>query len=207
MGTIASQITSLTIVYSTVYSHAYQRKYKSSASLAFVRGIHLRPVNSPHKLPVTWKMFRFDDVILLSKLVMVLPKKQITIWIIEQLGEVWPLHMCATLQHLLIWIVELCAVSQVNMIRIAFGCLHVYACKFQFSNGITFCCNHDLVYNDDIKPWSCDGSIKSLSYLNQLVTTCRFHLCTEWLLSPLFLPKNNWYEIAVNWPAGCTLYI
>ena len=42
MGTIASQITSLTIVYSTVYSDADQRKYQSSASLAFVRGIHRR---------------------------------------------------------------------------------------------------------------------------------------------------------------------
>ena len=40
MGAIASQITSLTIVYSTVYSGADQRKHQSSASLAFVRGIH-----------------------------------------------------------------------------------------------------------------------------------------------------------------------
>ena len=40
MGTTASQITSLTIVYSTVYSSAYQRKHQSSASLAFVRRIH-----------------------------------------------------------------------------------------------------------------------------------------------------------------------
>ena len=40
MGTIASQITSLTIVYSTVYSCADQRKHQSSASLAFVWGIH-----------------------------------------------------------------------------------------------------------------------------------------------------------------------
>ena len=38
MGAIASQITSLTIVYSTVYSDADQRKHQSSASLAFVRG-------------------------------------------------------------------------------------------------------------------------------------------------------------------------
>ena len=37
MGAIASQITSLTIVYSTLYSDADQRKYQSSASLAFVR--------------------------------------------------------------------------------------------------------------------------------------------------------------------------
>ena len=40
MNTMASQITSLTIVYSTVYSGADQRKHQSSASLAFVRGIH-----------------------------------------------------------------------------------------------------------------------------------------------------------------------
>ena len=59
---MASQITSLTIVYSTVYSGAEQRKYQSSASLAFVRGIHRWPVNSPHKGPVTRKMFPFDNV-------------------------------------------------------------------------------------------------------------------------------------------------
>ena len=64
MGKIASQITSLTIVFSTVYSDADQRKHQSSASLAFVRGIHRRPVNSPHKWPVTRKMFPFDDVIM-----------------------------------------------------------------------------------------------------------------------------------------------
>ena len=58
MGTIASQITSLTIVYWTVYSGADQRKHQSSASLAFVRGIHRWPVNSPHKWPVTRKIFR-----------------------------------------------------------------------------------------------------------------------------------------------------
>ena len=64
MGTMASQITSLAIAYSTVHSDADQRKHRSSASLAFVRGIHRGPVNSPHKWPVTWKMFPFDDVIM-----------------------------------------------------------------------------------------------------------------------------------------------
>ena len=39
MSAIASQITSLTIVYSTVYSDADERKPQSSASLAFVRGV------------------------------------------------------------------------------------------------------------------------------------------------------------------------
>ena len=64
MSTMASQITSLTIVYSTVYSGTDQRKHQSSASLAFVRRIHQWPVNSPHKAPVTQKMFSFDDVIM-----------------------------------------------------------------------------------------------------------------------------------------------
>ena len=64
MGKIASQITSLTIVYSAVYLGADQSKHQSSASLAFVWGIHRGPVNSPHKWPVTRKMFPFDDVIM-----------------------------------------------------------------------------------------------------------------------------------------------
>ena len=57
MGAIASQITSLTIVYSIVYSDADQRKHQSSASLAFVSGNSPGPLNSPHKWPVTRKMF------------------------------------------------------------------------------------------------------------------------------------------------------
>ena len=57
MGSIAFQITSLTIVYSIVYSVADQRKHQSSASLAFVRG-------TPHKWPVTRRIFPLDDVIM-----------------------------------------------------------------------------------------------------------------------------------------------
>ena len=64
MCAMASQITNLTIVYSTFYSGTDQRKHQSSASLAFVRGIHRWPVNSPHKGPVTRKMFPFDDVVM-----------------------------------------------------------------------------------------------------------------------------------------------
>ena len=63
MSAITSQITSLTIVYSTIYSGADQLKHQSSASLAFVRGIHRGPVNSTHKGPVTRKVFPFGDVI------------------------------------------------------------------------------------------------------------------------------------------------
>ena len=51
-------------VYSTVCSGADQGKYHSSASLAFLRGVHRWPVNSPHRGPVTRKMFPFDDVIM-----------------------------------------------------------------------------------------------------------------------------------------------
>ena len=60
-----SQVTSLTIVYSTVDSGVDQRKRQSSASLAFAWGIHRWPVNSPHKGPVTRKMFPFDDAIMI----------------------------------------------------------------------------------------------------------------------------------------------
>ena len=64
MGTMASQITSLTIVYWNVYSGADKRKHQSSASLAFVREIHRLPVNSPYKWPVTRNFFPFDDGIM-----------------------------------------------------------------------------------------------------------------------------------------------
>ena len=62
MSPMASQITSLTIVYSAVYSGTYQRKHQRSASLTFVMGIHRWPVNSSHKGPVMRKMFLLDDV-------------------------------------------------------------------------------------------------------------------------------------------------
>ena len=64
MSAMVSPITSFTIVYSSVYSGADQRKHQSFALLAFMRGIHKWPVNSPHKGPVTRKMFPFDDVIM-----------------------------------------------------------------------------------------------------------------------------------------------
>ena len=45
-------------------SRCISKKTSSSGSLAFVRGNHRRPVNSPHKWSVTRKMFSFDDVIM-----------------------------------------------------------------------------------------------------------------------------------------------
>ena len=64
IGAMASQITGFFIIYSTICSGADQRRHQSSASLAFVKGIHQWPVNSPHKGLVTRKMFPFDDVIM-----------------------------------------------------------------------------------------------------------------------------------------------
>ena len=61
MSVIALQVTSLAIVYPTVYSGADQTEYQSSASSAFVRRIQRWPVNSPHKGP-------FDDVIMVHTL-------------------------------------------------------------------------------------------------------------------------------------------
>ena len=64
MSPMASQITGISIVYSTVCSGADQRKHQWSASLAFVRGIHQGQEGSPHKGPVTRKMFSFDGIIM-----------------------------------------------------------------------------------------------------------------------------------------------
>ena len=80
MSAVASQITSLTIVYSTVYSGADQRKHQSFASLAFVRGIHRWPVNSPHKWPVMRKMFPFVDVIMYGLLLAYGLAQSVPVW-------------------------------------------------------------------------------------------------------------------------------
>ena len=49
VSAMTSQITGVSIIFSTVCSCADQRKHQSSASLAFVRGIHQSPVDSPDK--------------------------------------------------------------------------------------------------------------------------------------------------------------
>ena len=67
MRALVSQITGVSIVCSAVCSGIGQRKHQSTASLAFVRGNHRWPVDSPHTGPVTRKMFPFGDVIMLTK--------------------------------------------------------------------------------------------------------------------------------------------
>ena len=66
MSSTASKITGVLVVCSIVCPGADQRKDKSSPPLAFVRGIHRSPVDSPHNGSVTWKMFPFDGVITLT---------------------------------------------------------------------------------------------------------------------------------------------
>ena len=64
MTTVASQITSLAVVYSIATSGADERNHQSSASLAFVPPHKGQwPVNCPHKWSVPRKTFPFDDVI------------------------------------------------------------------------------------------------------------------------------------------------
>ena len=66
MTTMASQITSLTVVYSTVYSDAHRSKKTSKLRVTgLCVGNSPGPVNSPHKGPVPRKMFPFDDVIMM----------------------------------------------------------------------------------------------------------------------------------------------
>ena len=67
MSAVVSQITGITTVLSTVCSGVHQRKHQNYASLAFVRGIHLESVDSPHKEPVTGELFLFDDVIMIMR--------------------------------------------------------------------------------------------------------------------------------------------
>ena len=55
MGAIASQITSITIVYSTVYSAADQRKHQSSASLAFVREFPAQMDSNAENASIWWR--------------------------------------------------------------------------------------------------------------------------------------------------------
>ena len=62
MSAMAAQITSVSIVYSTVCSGAHQRNYQRSASLTFVRGIHRwhirtnnRIVGESKRLDLMWR--------------------------------------------------------------------------------------------------------------------------------------------------------
>ena len=68
------------------------KKHQSSASLAFLWGIQRRPVNSPHKWPVTRKMFPFDDVIMWWWSMFVRKTSYCRIHIIKNLAEIFIVH-------------------------------------------------------------------------------------------------------------------
>ena len=93
MGAMTSQITSLTIVYSIVYSGADKIKLQSSASLAFVWEIHRLPVNSPHKWPVTQKMFQFDVIMLVAdtrdNLLWAVARSSLKLWVLIWSQALW----------------------------------------------------------------------------------------------------------------------
>ena len=65
MSAMASQITSLTIVYSTVIQAQIKENLKVPRHWPLYEEFTGDQVNSPHKRPVTRKMFPFDDVIML----------------------------------------------------------------------------------------------------------------------------------------------
>ena len=56
------------------------KKASKHPSLAFVRGIHRWPMNSPHKWPVTRKMYPFDDVVMCSTNI---PSQQIEVFKVD----------------------------------------------------------------------------------------------------------------------------
>ena len=102
MDVIASQITSLAIVYSTVYSSADQRKHESSASLAFVWGIHRGSGNSPHKWPVTRIMVPFDDVIMTSQDMNQLWASSLVNPYGHRMASLYKFHIVSELGHLVL---------------------------------------------------------------------------------------------------------
>ena len=114
MNAMASQITCVSIVCSTVCSGTDQRKHQSSASLAFVRGIHRWPVNSLHKEPVTRKMIPFDDVIMQTWR----PLCLLIHWYITVLGH-WKAQRCLQRQQFLSYFVyrSLCALDPMTSFK------------------------------------------------------------------------------------------
>ena len=66
--TMGSQVTSLTVVYSTVYPDANQRKHQSSASLAYVWGIHRERWIPRTKGQLRGKCFHLMTLLCVSKI-------------------------------------------------------------------------------------------------------------------------------------------
>ena len=157
MGAMTSQITSLTIVYSTVYSGADQRKHQSSASLAFVRGIG--PVNSPHKWPVTRKMFPFEGGI------MAWSNWSWVLWALYDNSDfsldlsILPIRIrfpttctCAiqSLFYLLVYVILYLVWIAHNWISTAVSSQHTYACVAAFKYRVTSFASRKTFFNADL---------------------------------------------------------
>ena len=92
MSVSAAQITSTLIVSSAFCSGTYQRKHQSITSLAFVIEIHQRPLDSPHKGSVMWKMSPFDDFIMLFEFLyryITALLKSVKWWIYLSYSSIW----------------------------------------------------------------------------------------------------------------------
>ena len=68
MGRIASQITSLTIVYSIVYSDADKRKHQSSASLAFGGEFTAQMASYTENVSIWWRHHVQKSYFILARL-------------------------------------------------------------------------------------------------------------------------------------------
>ena len=131
IGTVVSQITSPNIVYWIVYSGADQRRHQSSASLAFVWGIHRWPVISPHKWSVTWKMYPFEDVIIFPVYSVVQNfKRFFPIWhflifnVMLPQNWLWVFRVSSLVPvSLFSYIMSKCTVSGIRLIR--FHCIKI----------------------------------------------------------------------------------
>ena len=147
MSVMASQINGVLIVYSTVCSGVDQRKYQSSASLAFVRGIHRWPVTSPHKGPITQRMFSFDDVNIFAGS----SRRYLTTLVIP--SHVNPANGWARQCVIKLWYLNFCSESRMKM-RIFFKGRHTW----QYNQGNTiicvmFPCNYSTVN------WAIGGNV------------------------------------------------
>ena len=87
MSTMASQVTSASIVCLVVGLGRVQRKHQISALLAFVRGIHRWPDDSPHKGPVTPTNFPFDNAIMLKGMIELRVKLPWPAWPIDNMSN------------------------------------------------------------------------------------------------------------------------
>ena len=100
MGVMGSRIIVVFVIYSTVCSGVDHWKHQSSASLASVRGIHRWPVNSPHKGPITRKMFPFDHIIMTSQVVAwwQMGKKSLNVPVTNLLKLIWVIRKIFVMQ-------------------------------------------------------------------------------------------------------------